>query len=172
MADLILLEQLHAYLIAQGAGQHPSAAPSLTIPSVWMVPRDGAPLPRVDPATKAPLENITITLVDTHFRSPSTLELSVEETFVDVIIRSRQPGAGKLVQRAIKSLLAPVDATGGRWQWMMGALLVELSTEWRGDQPLPQRQSIGESDPHVTYDRVASYRFQCRRKVLAGLSLP
>ena len=55
---------------------------------------------------------------------------------------------------------------------MMNNLLVEQSLEWRGDQELPQRQSVAEADAHVTYDRVQSFRFRCRRKILAGLTLP
>jgi hypothetical protein len=52
---------------------------------------------------------------------------------------------------------------------MMGSLLVEYSTPWRGEQPLPiaRGQDAGESNL-VTFDRVASYRFGCRRKSLAG----
>ncbi len=169
MADLDVLTELKTYLIAQGVAQRfdndGSPAPSLALPSIVLMPRKGAPLPRDG-------ENITITLNDTMLRSPSPLEPWVQEAFVDVIVRSRQPAPGKVLQRAIGALIAPWDQVGGRKGWMMGALLVEQSMMWRGDQPLPQRQAIGESDPHATYDRVASYRFLCRRKVLAGLSMP
>jgi hypothetical protein len=165
VADLIVIEELQAYLVAQGVGQLPGAAPSLTLASVWMAPRDGAPLPRDG-------ENATVTLTDTMLRSPSDLEAWMSETFVDVVVRSRQPSPGKLIQRAILGLIVPFGAHGGRKQWMMGNLLVEGSTEWRGDQVLPQMRSIAQTDAHLTYDRVASYRFSCRRKVLAGLSLP
>ncbi len=165
MADLIVIEELQTYLAAQGVGQLPGAAPSLTLPVIAMMPRDGAPLPRTG-------ENATITLRDPTTRPAAELEAWVLEVFVDVIVRARQAGAGKLIQRRILDLLVPYDAHGGRKQWMMGALLVEQSTVWRGDQDMPQRESIAQGDAHATYDRVASYRFRCRRKILAGLTLP
>ncbi len=168
MADLDVLRELQLFLIAQGVGQAPDPTahpPSLTVPSIWLMPRDGAPLPRDG-------ENITVTLDDTMLRSPSAMEPWMQESWVDVIVRSRQPTPGKYLQRTINALLAPLDQVGGRKGWMMGSLLVEQSSMWRGDQPIPQRQSIAEGDPHSSYDRVASYRFLCRRKVLAGLSMP
>jgi hypothetical protein len=165
MPDLDVLRELQVYLIAQGIGQAPSSAPSLTVPSIWLMPRDGSPLPRDG-------ENITITLHDTMMRSPSSMEPWMQEAFVDVIVRSRQPTPGKLLQRTIGALIAPWGLPGGRHQWMMGGLLVETSDQWRGDQPMPQRQDTSQGDPHISYDRVASYRFVCRRKVLAGLSMP
>lgn len=165
MPDLIVIEELQDYLVAQGVGQLPSAAPSTGLPVVILAPRDGAPLPRTG-------ENATITLIDTMLRAPTGLEPWLEETFVDVIVRSRTASPGKLIQRTIHGLIAPFDQTGGRKNWMMGALRVEYSTEWRGDQPLPTREAVTESNPRITYDRVQSFRFGCRRKILAGLSIP
>jgi hypothetical protein len=165
MAELVLVEELAAYLVAQGIGQRPSVAPSTSVPSIWLMPRDGAALPRAG-------ENITVTLNDTLPGPDQGLMAWVEGTIVDVTVRSRQPGPGKLVQRAIKRLLVPFDAHGGRRQWMMNSLLVESSYEWRGDQPLPSVESASSDNPHVTYDRIASYRFSVRRKILSGLTLP
>jgi hypothetical protein len=166
MPDYHVIEELQDFLVAQGVAQLPSTAVSLTVPSVWTPPRDGAPLPRTG-------ENVTITLVDTMLRSPSGLEPWLEETFVDVIVRARTAAPGKLVQRTIKNLIVPYDSSlGGRKQWTMGDLLVEYSTEWRGDQPLPMPQNVTSQDPHITYDRVQSFRFGVRRKRLAGLSIP
>jgi hypothetical protein len=170
MADLIVIEELQAYLIAQGVAQAPNTAPSLTVPSVWTMTRDGAPLPRNTNGVIT--ENATITLDDTLLRAPSDLEAWMQEAFVEVIVRARNAGTGKLLQRQILRLLVPFDAHGGKKQWMMGSLLVEQSTEWKGDQPLPQMRAIAQTDPHITFDRVASYRFACRRKILAGLTLP
>ncbi len=171
MPDYVVIEELQDYLVAQGIGQRPSVAPSLTVPSIWLAPRDGAPDLRSVAGVLA--ENVTVTLIDTMFRSPNGLEPWLEESFVDVIVRSRHAGAGKLVQRRIRDLIEPGNTSlGGKKNWMMGDLRVEYSRMWRGDQPLPQRQATSESDPHVTYDRVASYMFGCRRKVLAGLSIP
>lgn len=165
MAEVVVIEQLQDYLVAQGVGQLPGAVPSMILPSIWLAPRDGSPLPRAG-------ENVTVTLIDTNLASPAGLMAWIEETFVDIIVRSRGASEGKLVQRNIKKLLVPFDAHGGRKQWTMGTLLVEQSIEWRGDQPLPQPLTTSSEDPHITYDRVASYRFSCRRKILSGLTLP
>lgn len=170
MADLILVEELRAYLIAQGIAQAQSTTPSLTTPSIWLAPRDGAPdLRRVNGDIA---EAATITLVDDGNTQPSELEEWVEATMVDIIIRARTAVPGKLLFRRIAELLVPYDGSQGRRGWMMHNLLVESSTLWQGDQPMRQRQSVGETDPHSTWDRVATYRFVARRKILAGLTIP
>ena len=163
MADLILVEQLKAYLIAQGVAQHfsPTVAPSLTVPSITISPLDGAPQPRDG-------ENATVTLIDTNLGSPSNLEPWMEESFIDVIVRHRNGGAAKLLQRSIKGLLFPIDAHGGRKMWMMNDLLIEQSDVWRGDQPLPYSVDKSGTSRLQTFDRVQSFRFLCRRKSLAG----
>lgn len=170
--DLLVAQELQSYLIAQGVAQHPDTAPSLTVPSVWTQPRDGAPLPRDDKTTKAALENATITIKDPMLTSPSSLEEWIEEAFLDVIVRARQPAMAQLIHRQIRGLIVPFDSSGGRKQWMMNNLLVEYSDQWRMEQELPQLRGVAATDAHVTYDRVASYRFACRRKVLAGLAFP
>lgn len=165
MADLVVIEEFAALLVTQGIGQVASATVSTSLPSIWLSPRDGAPLPRDG-------ENATITLSDTLLRVPSSLEQWMEDAFVDVIVRARSAPAGKLIQRRIHDLIVPYASSGGQKQWMMNNLLVEISDEWRGDQPLPQRQDVREADPHISVDRVQSFRFSCRRKILAGLSFP
>lgn len=172
MPDLIVIEQLLAYLVSEGIAQRLSATPIGALPAVCLAPRDGAPLPRdltlVDNAWTG---EVTITLVDSLTLGRDGLQPYVENCFVDVIVRSPQPTPGKLVQRRIRELIAPTNEPGGRHQWMMGALLVERSFEWRGDQPLPRSQALAAGDDKGTYDRVASYCFAARRKVLAGLPL-
>lgn len=153
MAELILAEELQDYLVTQGVGQLPDAAASATVPSIWLAPRDGAPQPRKN-------ENVTITLVDAQLGASNALEAWLEESYVDVIVVARNSGTAKLVHRVIRNLIHPIEAHGGRKQWLMGQLKVEFSTVWRAEQPLAQ------SD--VAYARTASYRFQCRRKALAG----
>lgn len=157
MANLIVVEELQSYLVAQGVAQLPAGAPSTTLPSLWLAPRDGAPAPRTG-------ENVTITLVDTLLAPAAELEAWIEEAFVDVIVVARQNAAAKLAHRVIRDLIHPIEAHGGRTNWPMGALLVEYSTTWRGEQPLYQ--------DNQTYSRVASYRFGARRKVLAGSGAP
>ena len=158
MADLFVISELRDYLVSSGACQAPDQPVSMVLPSVWEDPRDGAPEPR-------PGEDVTITLRDTMLAPAASLEAWIEETFVDVIVRSRKPAQGKLVQRAIRDLIHPITAHGGKKQWTMGALVVEYSTIWRSDQKLPPPPGV--TNP-VSYDRVQSFRFGCRRKALAG----
>lgn len=172
MADLLVAQELQSYLVAQGVGQDPDDTPSLTLPSIWLQPRDGAPLPRVDKSTGIALEAVAITIKDPMLTSPSSLEEWMEEAFIDIIVRAHQPAMAQLVHRQIRGLIVPFEASGGRKQWMMNNLLVETSTQWRMEQELPQLRGIAATDSHRTYDRVASYCFACRRKILAGLAFP
>lgn len=153
MADLIVSEQCHAYLIAQGVGQHPDDPPSLAVPSIWLAPRDGAAQPRDG-------EKAAITLVDTVSGTSPLNEDYMEESFLSVVVAATQNNACKLLHRQIRNLLQPAGPPWGRHHWTMGALLVEYSYCWRGDQPI-------RSD-RVAYWREASYAFGCRRNALAG----
>lgn len=166
MADLHVIEELQTYLIGQGIGQFASATPSLTVPSIWLQPRDGAPLPRGNKTTGVVLEHVTIALIDTQIAAPHELEAYLDETYVDIIVRSHQPPDGKLIHRRVRDLLVPIGSFMGRKLWMMNNLLVESSTIWRPEQPLPWPPDGRNID---TYDRVAAYRFVSRRKALAGL---
>src|SRR5688500_13838023 len=126
MPDYHVVEELQTYLVAQSVGQLPTAPPSTSLPSIWLQPRDGAPEPRR--ANGAFVENATITIADTALAAPQDLEAWIEETFVDIIVRSRQAAPGKLLHRTIRGLIHPAEAHGGRKQWTMGGLLVEYST--------------------------------------------
>jgi hypothetical protein len=152
--DLHVVEQLQDYLVAQGVGQMPHLGPSITVPSIVAEPPEGAPEPRVG-------ESATITITDTTLAPAASLEAWIEEAFIDVVVRSREASAGKLIHRTIRGLIHPNDAHGGRKMWTMGELLVEYSTIWTGEQPV-------DSD-EVSYRRKAGYRFGVRRKALAGL---
>jgi hypothetical protein len=153
VAELILVEELQTYLVAQGVGVLPADAdPALT--TIILSPRDGYLRPRKGK------EAATVTLVDTQLGSVQELEAWIEESFVDVIVTAPNNGTVKLIHRVIRNLIHPIEGHGGRKQWMAGALLIELSTVWRGEQPLAQDDAV--------YVRTASYRFQVRRKALAG----
>ena len=158
MADpLLLVEELQDYLVAQGIGYLPDHAPSDVLPRIYLIGREGAKLP------EAP-ETTTVTIHDTLLAPAAPLVAWVEEAFVDVIVRSTNAGTAKLTQRAIRDLIHPNAAHGGKKAWEMGALHVEYSTIWRGEQDLPPDP---QADVH-TYDRVQSFRFGCRRTALAG----
>lgn len=171
MADLLVAQELQSFFVAQGAAQLPSTSPSLTIPAVWLQPRDGAPLPRnlAKDSNGRWIGETTITIQDPMLGSPSNLEEWMEEAFLDIIVRSPQSATAQLTHRVIRNLIVPVGSSGGQKMWMCNDLLVEYSDEWRKEQEAPQLRSVAEHDPHSTYDRVASYRFMCRRKSLAGL---
>jgi hypothetical protein len=154
VADLIVVEELKAYLVAQGLAVHPG--PSLSLPSVWTPPRDGAMHPRDG-------ENATIVLAESLNAPAGTLEAWITESFVNVIVRAREDRDAKLIQRSILDLIHPNAAHGGRFVWTMNNLVVEYSRVWRGDQAL-------EADK-VSYTRVQSFVFGCRRKALAGTPL-
>jgi hypothetical protein len=166
MADLFVNQELSAYLIAQGVAVDKNAAITgglQALPSVWLLPRAGAPEPR-DDGNGTVLEQATITLSMQNFPPPDQGG-DLEEAFIDVLVRARTEPVALLLHRQIRGLLIDVNHPRGmKFQWTMGALLVEYSTTWRVEQ------SIGAND--VCYDRVASYRFGCRRKVLAGLPFP
>jgi hypothetical protein len=159
LPDLSVVDELAAYLVAQGVAQLPDQPPSDALPSLWAMTLEGVPGPREG-------ESITITLRDTLLAPAATLEAWIQETFMDVIVRSRSEPAGTFVQRQIAGLIHPTSAHGGKTNWDMGQLRVEYSTIWRGDQPLPPADP---NDP--TFDRVQSFRFGCRRKALAGQPL-
>jgi hypothetical protein len=155
----IVVEQLQSFLVAQGVGQLPGATPSVTLPSIWTMPRENAAMPRMKDG--AFLEKQTITLHDTNLSGPPGAEAWIEDTFVDVIVRSKNDGEGKLLHRAIAGLLHPIGKLSGRADWTMNELRVLYSQIWRREQALPSVQG------GLTYDRVASYRIGVARSQLA-----
>lgn len=155
MPDLIVVDEFRAWLIQLGIGQDNAAPPSSTVPSVWLMPRDGGiPAPRRG-------EEMTITVVDAMLGSPSNLEPWLEETFVEVTTRARTANAGRLVHRAIRGRVAPEHQPGGGRNWRMAGIdPVEFSTIWRAEQELPPTDN--------TYLRRSSYRLAVRGKILRG----
>ncbi len=167
MPDYHVVDELLAYLLAEGVGVDFNT-PSLVLPCLLADPIDGAPAPR------AGQEVATVTLRDTMLAGPAGgAEAYIEESFVDVIVRALDPATAKLIHRSIRGLLHPIGDNHGRQLWTMGGLLVELSTMWRAEQPLDeasdQLSGSGSARPDpVGWSRIASYRFEVRRKALAG----
>jgi hypothetical protein len=168
---MLVTDELHAYLIAQGIGLHPNdvqpymrgdtAPADVSKPSIWKMPRDGYPVPRRNRADVL-LEPATITLVATNLAPPSDLGDFIEVAFIDVIVRSWHDNSlAMFLQRTIRTLLTDANAVGGKKFWMMNDLLVEYSTQWRGDQALAE-----DAD---TYLRSQAFQIAARRKALAGL---
>lgn len=169
-SNFYIVEELQTYLVSQGVGQLPNAAPSATVPSIWIQPRDGARLPGKPRgqygADAAKVETTTITVVDTQTGSPMNggLEAYIDEAFIDIIVRSKTAAPGKLVHRTIRGLLHPAGDLYGKQGWQMNSIFVEYSNIWRAEQVLPQ-----PTDAEVqTYDRVASYRIGARRANLTA----
>lgn len=164
MADLLAHRELKAYLIAQGVAVDPNTAKAngvQVLPSVWLLPEDGAPQPRSVNGTS--LEPATITLSMQNFPPPDQGG-DLEDAYIDVIVRAKDEPTAMLLHRQIRGLVIDVNHPRGmKWGWMMNNLRVEYSTTWRVEQSLGQDK--------VSYDRVASYRFGCRRKSLAGQPL-
>ncbi|HZP14707.1 MAG TPA: hypothetical protein VFA96_02705 [Nocardioides sp.] len=161
--DLFVNQELQAHLIALGLAQHPDDPPSTTLPSVWLMPYDGAPQPRPD-RLGGFAENATITISEMDFAAPNQ-PADLEEAYVDILIRARNEAMAKLLHRQIRGVIIdPRDTAGMRRMWTMGALLVEYSTTWRVEQTV--------AADNVSTDRTCSYRFGCRRKILAGTTYP
>lgn len=147
MADLILIEQVQAYLVAQGVVRLPNT--SGPVPMCWLDPRDGAPEP------KAP-EAVTVTLIPSLTIPGSWLEgVVLEEKIVDIMVRSKFSAPGELVQRQIRGQLEE------RKNIFFGTLRVEWSKQWRGIQRV--------TSDETSYTTVQSFRIACRVKSLAGL---
>ncbi len=163
MADYFVSEELQDYLVTALPAQLPGATPSLAVPSVWLQPRDGAPVPRRSTAGGF-AENATITLAETMVAGPAPTDAWLETTVVDVTVRATANQACKLLQRQIRDLIAPRGDYMGRKLWTMSDLLVERSWVWKPDQALAADED--------SYTRVQSFMFECRRKSLAGLTLP
>lgn len=156
--SFIVVEQLQAFLVAQGIAQLPGTEPPGAKPSIWTMPRQGAAMPRTQNGEWLELQ--TITLNDAHLQGPPNQEAWLKDTFIDVIVRAKNAGEGKLTLRGIENLLHPVGKYAGRANWIMGELRVLHSKIWRSEQPLPPVEN------GLTYDRVASFRIQCARSDL------
>lgn len=160
--DLIVSAELQTFLVDQGIGQLPGAAPSLDLPGIFDNPDDYAPEPRRGPQDGPLLERATITLVDVITMPADGLEAWLEETFVEVVVRSDDDDLAKILHRRIRDLIVPITSHGGHHNWQMAGLWVERSWQSKPEQPLPRLENRFK-------DRVATYGFSCRRKVLAGL---
>jgi hypothetical protein len=163
MADLLVLDELLAYLISEGVAQRPSETPSVDLPSIWKQP---ATARRSRARARAPAELVelaTITLVAAQTGPPLERgDEAIEEALVDVVVRARSNQTAQLIHRQIRGLLHPVDAPYARRQWTMGA----CSSNRRG--------SGGGSSPSTAASstrRTQSFLIAARRKALAGTPL-
>lgn len=163
MPELLAVDELGAYLVAQGVAQDRNDPLSATAPSLWIRPRQAAPEPRdLDPENgDTEDEGATVTLSTTRVGMPSPMESWLEETLVDVIVRARSVKRAEMLHRTIRGLLTPGDQPGGKKAWDMGALHVQHSLLWRPEQELPTTNN------GLTYDRVQSFCFIYSRSALS-----
>lgn len=150
MADLFLIEEFRAYLIAQGIVRAYGTAGSL--PQCVLAPRDGAPEPL--PTGKAYADAV-VTLEQTGHVVRGPMEEFLEEPVVSVTTRAFRSQDAELIQRRIR------DSVNGEELLTMGSLLVEWARVWLGDQSLAADQT--------SHTRRQALRFGVRVKALAGL---
>lgn len=139
----IVLEELSAYLIAQGVARAGGTTGSL--PPVWLDPKDGPRQPETP-------DTLAVTLLRTGQIPMGHLEGFLEEPVVDVVVRARNAREGELLQRSIRLLL------NDKANFTIGALTVQWCLLWRGVQPLPLPQGAKIK----TWDSTQSFRMQIR----------
>lgn len=122
---MAVVDELGVYLLARGVAHPSEAHPSLTVPSLWIVP---ARAPGAQPREG---ERATVTLRDQGLGGPSPTHPGLAESFIDVLVLAYSTARARLIQRTIRGLLTPRDAVGGRERWQMGTLTVERSFLWR-----------------------------------------
>lgn len=149
MSDLIVIEELKAYLIAHGVVQDQPGVPGSALPVVWLDPRDGAPEPesRTAPPTVTLRRGVDVVL--------PALHEWLDSPVVDVIVRAHRAPQGELVQRQIKHLLHEKKLL------VVGQLQTEYIEVWRGTQPL--------AADGTSYTTLQSFRIEARVKALAGI---
>lgn len=150
MADLFLIEEFRAYLIAQGIVRAYGTAG--TLPQCVLAPRDGAPEPYPLGKTYA---DAVVTLEQTGHVVRGPMEEFLEEAIVSVTTRAFRSQDAELIQRRIRNIV------NGEELLTMGALLVEWARVWIGDQPL--------AADSVSHTRRQAFRFGIRVKALAGV---
>lgn len=160
MPELVLIEELGDYLVAQGvarAGNGPVGA----LPPVWLAPIDGVPQPDGD-------DTAAVTLSPNTVIPGEWLEGFLEERAIDVYVRADDSRIGELLQRQVRRLLDE------RKEIFVGALRLEWSKHFSGPHPI--RLAAGSSDvagdssapASRTYDTVQTFRMAARVKSLAG----
>jgi hypothetical protein len=157
--ELLAIEQLRGYLIAQRVAQTPDARPSTTVPVLYLKPRDGIAKPRQQNGTY--VDGAAITLIHANLSGPPGLEAHLEEAFIRVFVRCRSAPVGMLLHRVIRNLLIPRDSSWGsqRQLWSMGDLLVQYSKQWYG-----LRDELTPPDDDREYVTSAGYCFGYRRE--------
>jgi hypothetical protein len=147
-----LLNELRAYLIAQGIGRDPRVAGSL--PPIWRQPRDGVPAPGQGSGAEVGATAVVGLFVNGGYPS-APMEGFLERRSVDIRLRTSHAQIGEQIGVAL------AVALDDRRYYLAGALRVHESLMERPLQLLA-------SDAH-SFDYVTSYVFLVRREELAAL---
>lgn len=141
------LDNLSAYLIAEGLVRSPANALAKPLPPVWRHPDDGAVAPGDAKDEGRDVAMHDDGLVVSLMRAPDLANLDGDEDRVqrgvDIILRGRVVQAIDDLERDIRRRLlghppypgGPTDP-GGRTDWIMAGLHVIQSKPWRPYQPL------------------------------------
>ena len=136
MADLILAEQMLAYLVAQGIVRAGSTAG--TLPPCWIEPLEGLQQPTDDdPLTAALFSGPEIAM--------PWLEYQMTQRPLKIVTRSRDWPSTEVLHRKVRAALEEK-----RW-FLAGTLRVQMSKMAIGLQRIP------DNDPTI-YQATASYR--------------
>lgn len=137
-----LIFHLREYLVAEGVVRHadPGAGEDAALPPVWAMPEGGAVAPG-DKAGAQDNRDVVLSIFDGGGFAPPTPHSSfLRRDTVDFRIRARRyPMAGELEAQLRGLLVGDI----GRRGWLMGAVRVESSEEWRPLQPDPSGASYG-----------------------------
>lgn len=149
MADVFVLEELAAELVTQGICRAWQTTAN-GLPQVIRDERYGTP----EPQGKA-FEDAIVGLVRTDQVPPAPLEGFLEQAVVDVIVRAYKAQDAELIGRQIRGLL-----NDRRQGYFLGALRIEYSYLWQGDQRLGADET--------SYTRRQSFVICARSLSLAG----
>lgn len=148
MSDLIAVEELRTYLVAQGVVRSWQATAN-GLPQCILNPRDGAPEPQGED-----YQDATVTLARIGQVPPNVQEEFLEDALVECIVRAYRSPDAEMIQRRIRAQL------NGLRLFTMGSLIVEWARVFTGDQPL--------GSDETSYTRMQTFLIQARVRSLAG----
>jgi hypothetical protein len=149
VTDLIVIEELQAYLVAQGVVRAWGGAAN-GLPQCILAPRDGAP----EASSGKAYENAVVTLTKIGQVPPVVQEEFLENALIECVTRAYRAVDAELIQRRIRATL------NGLRLFTMGSLIVEHAQVFAGDQPL----GSDETD----YTRMQTFLIEARVRSLAG----
>jgi hypothetical protein len=148
VSELIAIEELRTYLVAQGVVRNWGDAAN-GLPQCILAPRDGAP-----EAQGQAYQDGVVTLAKIGQQPPVVQEEFLEAALVECVTRAYRAVDAELIQRRVRAKL------NGLRLFTMGSLIVEHAQVFAGDQPL--------GSDETSYTRMQTFLIQTRVKSLAG----